>query len=132
LRVADASCRRINFVVTFCTAKIASLAEPDRASVASEFMMGISGGGGEAMVPVRSTVDPAAVTVAYAAETKLANRTLTLIVFAGLLAALFIAAVSALLQGRYKGGRAHRALLAGFAELQQRIEATQPAQRATR
>jgi heme exporter protein D len=127
LRAVDGSCRRIQLVITFCSAKIMSLAEPERAPVVSEFMMGFSGGGGEAMVPVRSTVDPSAVAIAFAAETKLANRTLTWLVSAATLAALLICAVNALLQGRYKDGPAHRSLLNGLAELQARAAATQAA-----
>ena len=42
--------------------------------------------GGEVLVPVRSTVDRAAVSIFYAAETKLWNRTLSFIFSAGLLA----------------------------------------------
>jgi hypothetical protein len=42
-------------------------------------MMLFSGGGGEAMVPVRSTVNRAAVSIHYSAETKLWNRTLSFI-----------------------------------------------------
>ena len=131
LRAVDGSCRRVQLLVTFCSAKIKSLAEPERAPVVSEFMMGLSGGGGEAMVPVRSTVDPSAVAIAYAAETKLTNRTVTLLVLAAGLAALLIGLVNRLLRGRYKGGRAHRALLDGLAELQARAATAQAAQHAT-
>ena len=130
LRAVDGSCRRIQLVVTFCSAKIKSLAEPDRPPVVSEFMMGFSSGGGEAMVPVRSTVDPSAVAIAYAAEAKLANRTLTWLVLAAALGALLVGAVTALSRGRYKGGAAHRSLLDGLAELQARVATAQPAQRA--
>jgi hypothetical protein len=130
LQAVDGSCRRVQLVITFCSAKIKSLAEPERAPVASEFMMGFSGGGGEVMVPVRSTANPSAVAIAYAAETQLVNRTLTWLVVAMILAALLISAVKALLQGRYKGGRAHRSLLDGLAELQARVATTEPAQRA--
>ena len=129
-QAVDGSCRRVQLVITFCSAKIKSLAEPERAPVVSEFMMGFSGGGGEVMVPVRSTANPSAVAIAYAAETQLVNRTLTWLVVAMILAALLISAVKALLQGRYKGGRAHRSLLDGLAELQARVATTEPAQRA--
>jgi hypothetical protein len=40
LRAVDGSCKRYQFVMTFCSAKITSLAEPDRAPVVSEFIMG--------------------------------------------------------------------------------------------
>jgi hypothetical protein len=130
LRAVDGSCRRVQLVITFCSANIKSLAEPERAPVVSEFMTGFSSGGGEAMMPVRSTVDPSAVAIAYAAETQLVNRTLTWLVLATTLAALLICVVNALLRGRYKGGRAHRSLLDGLAELQARVATTQAAQRA--
>jgi hypothetical protein len=126
LRAVDGSCRRVQLVITFCSAKIKSLAEPERAPVVTEFMMGFSSGGGEAIVPVRSTVDPSAVAVAYAAETRLVNRTLTWLVVTTILAALLIGTANALRRGRYKGGRAHRSLLDGLAELQARV-ATAPA-----
>ena len=130
LQAVDGSCRRVQLVITFCSAKIKSLAEPERAPVVSEFMTGFSSGGGEAMVPVRSRVDPSAVAIAYVAETRLVNRTVTWLVLATALAALLIGMVNALLRGRYKGGRAHRSLLDGLAELQARVAATQTAQRA--
>src|SRR4051812_33975685 len=65
LQAVEGSCRRVQLVVAFCSAKIKSLAEPERAPFVSEFMMGFSSAGGEAMVPVRSTVDPSAVAIAY-------------------------------------------------------------------
>jgi hypothetical protein len=125
LQAVDGSCRRVQLLITFCSATIKSLAEPGRAPVVSEFMTGFSSGGGEIMVPVRSTADPSAVAIAYAAETKLVNRTVTWLVLAGFIAVLLIASVSALLRGRYKGGRAHRSLLDGLVELQARVAATQ-------
>ena len=125
LHAVDGSCRRVQLLITFCSAKIKSLAEPGRAPVVSEFMMGLSSGGGETMVPVRSTVDPSAVAIAYAAETQLGNRTVTWLILAASLAALVIGPVNALLRGRYKGGSAHRSLLDELAELQARAAATQ-------
>lgn len=130
LRAVDGSCRRVQLVITFCSAKIASQAEPDRAPVVTEFMMGLSSGGGEALVPVRSTVDPSAIAIAYSAETKLFNRTVTWLVVATSLLLLLMSGVSALWLGHYKGGRAHLALLNGLAELQARAATPQPEQRA--
>src|SRR5687768_10738170 len=57
LRAVEGKCERKNFVVTFCNVKIASVARPDQAPIAVSFMMLFSGGGGEALVPVRSTTD---------------------------------------------------------------------------
>jgi len=84
LRVTDGKCKRTNFIATFCEAKILSVARPDQAPINHGFFMLFSGGGGEALVPVRSTKDRNAVSIYYAAETKLWNRTLTFIFSAGL------------------------------------------------
>ena len=51
LQAMDGKCKRTNFVVTFCTAKIRSVAMPNQAPIEHSFMMLFSGGGGEAMVP---------------------------------------------------------------------------------
>ncbi|CCD95324.1 hypothetical protein BRAO375_4150007 [Bradyrhizobium sp. ORS 375] len=79
LRATEGKCKRRYFLVTTCEAKIASIAQPDKAPMSIEFFMLFSGGGGEALVPVRSTVDRAAVSIYYAAETKLWNRTLSFV-----------------------------------------------------
>jgi len=79
LRAMDGECKRRSFIITFCTAKIKSVARPDQAPIEHSFMMLFSGGGGEAMVPVRSTVNRTAVSIHYSAETKLWNRTLSFI-----------------------------------------------------
>ena len=86
LQAMDGKCERTNFVITFCTAKIKSVARPDQAPIAHSFFMLFSGGGGEALVPVRSTTDRTAVSIAYTAEAKLWNRTLSFIFTAGMLA----------------------------------------------
>jgi hypothetical protein len=85
LRAMDGECKRKSFIITFCTAKIKSVARPDQAPIEHSFMMLFSGGGGEAMVPVRSTVNRAAVSIHYSAETKLWNRTLSFIASAVIL-----------------------------------------------
>ena len=66
-----------------------------------------SGGGGEALVPVRSTKDRTAVSIFYAAETKLWNRTLSFVSLTGLIAffglvalLLFWSAVNSFNSGR--------------------------------
>jgi hypothetical protein len=125
LRAVNGTCTRHNFVLTRCSVKIQSNAEPNQAPIASEFMMLFSSGGGELLVPVRSTTNPSAVAIAYAAETKLLNRTMTFLVLAGALAAIFIGLVSALATGHYNGGAAHLALLDGIGELRARAESMQ-------
>jgi len=86
LRATEGNCERINFVITFCSTKIVSVARPDQPPLTYKFMMLFSGGGGETLVPARSTTDRAAITVLYAAETKLWNRTISFLSVAGLVA----------------------------------------------
>jgi hypothetical protein len=93
LRALDGKCRRINFVVTFCSARIQSVARPDQPPVSHSFMMLFAGGGGEALVPVRSTTDRTAVSIFYAAEAKLWNRTLSFVSIAGMLALFCVVAL---------------------------------------
>ncbi|MBR0822748.1 hypothetical protein [Bradyrhizobium liaoningense] len=86
LRVTEGKCERTNFVITFCSSKIISVARPDQTPITHKFMMLFSGGGGEILVPARSTTDRNAVTILYAAETKLWNRTISFVSVAGLVA----------------------------------------------
>ncbi|QOZ75776.1 hypothetical protein XH83_10205 [Bradyrhizobium sp. CCBAU 53351] len=86
LRATEGTCERTNFVITFCSTKIISVARPDQPAVIHKFMMLFSSGGGETLVPARSTTDRAAITVLYAAETKLWNRTVSFVSVAGLVA----------------------------------------------
>ena len=95
LRAVDGKCRRVNFVVTFCSAKIKSVARPDQAPIEHHFFMLFTGGGGEALVPVRSTADRGAVSIYYAAEAKRWNRTLSFIFSAVVLAIFSVAALLA-------------------------------------
>ena len=130
IKVVAPKCTRYNLTLTICGATLKSLAEPDQAPVAVDYMMAFTSGGGEKLVPVRSTVDPSALTIAYPAETLLTNRLLTFLVIAFGVAVIVLAAGASLLRGRYVGGAAHRALLAGFAELQARADKAAAAQRA--
>lgn len=93
LQAMDGKCERTNFVITFCNAKIRSVARPDQAPISHSFFMLFSGGGGEALVPVRSTTDRTAVSIYYTAETKLWNRTLSFIFTAALLALFALGAL---------------------------------------
>ena len=93
LRAMEGKCRRHSFVITLCTAKIESVANPDQAPIDNRFMMLFAGGDGEAMVAVRSTADRSAVSISYAAETKLWNRTLSFILAAGVLALFSVGAL---------------------------------------
>ena len=93
LRATEGKCERTNFVITFCSAKIRSVANPGQAPTAHRFMMLFAGGGGEALVPVRSTTDRTAVSIFYAAKTKIWNRTLSFIFSVGLLALFGVGAL---------------------------------------
>ncbi|MBR0691261.1 hypothetical protein JQ594_35475 [Bradyrhizobium manausense] len=93
LQVTDGKCERTNFVITFCNAKIKSVARPDQAPIPHSFLMFFSSGGGEALVPVRSTKDRSAVSIFYAADTKLWNRTFSLIFAVGMMALLDLVAL---------------------------------------
>lgn len=95
LRAMEGKCQRHSFVVTFCTAKIKSVANPDQAPITQRFMMLFAGGNGEAMVAVRSTADRNAVSISYAAESKLWNRTLSFLSSAGILALFSVGALLA-------------------------------------
>jgi hypothetical protein len=62
-------------------------------------MMLFSGGGGETLVPVRSTADRTAVSIFYAADTKLWNRTLSFISALGIMALFGAVALSTFWKG---------------------------------
>ena len=93
LQAMEGKCERTNFVITFCSVKIRSVALPDQAPTNYRFVMLFSSGGGEALVPVRSTTDRNAVSIAYAAETKLWNRTLSFVVATGFLVLFAVGAL---------------------------------------
>lgn len=130
LAAVEGKCTRHQFILTTCNAKLKSLAEPNAAPIDVSFMMGFADGGGEAMVPVRSTVNPSQVSISYAAETQLFNRTLTFLAALLVLLAVVFVSLNALLKGQYKGGAADRALIAGLEDLQARMDAAQPTSRA--
>ncbi len=117
MQATDGHCKSYWFLLTDCTAKIISVAEPDQPAVASHFIMSFASGDGERLVPVRSTVDPSVVTIGYAAETKLWNRTLSFVAWTFFAGLAFYSMARLLMSGRYKGGAAHRELMAGLTEL---------------
>ena len=86
LRATDGKCSRTNFILTTCEVNIKSVVKPDQAPIHVSFMMLFASGGGEALIPMRSTKDRAAVSIYYAAETKLWNRTLSFVFFVGAVA----------------------------------------------
>jgi hypothetical protein len=73
--------------------------------------MAFSSGDGEAMIPVRSTVDASAVGIQYAVSDVLLNRTLSLLgimLFFAWLAWVFLDLIR---KGRYKDGRGYEAVM---------------------
>ena len=122
LQATGGHCRRVQLLLTFCSANITSLAESEKAPAGYDALMGFVSGGGERLDVMRSTRDPSAVTIAYFAENELANRTVTfLLVELGCVAAIWSVALS-LRRGRYKGGAQHLQLLAALAALQARMD----------
>jgi hypothetical protein len=98
LRATDGKCSRTNFVLTTCTANVKSVARPDQAPISLSFMMLFSGGGGEVLIPVRSTKDREAVSIYYSAETKLWNRTLSFVFFVSAVTLFGVIALFSLLR----------------------------------
>ena len=103
MQVVDARCKRYNFIVTLCSARMKSRARPDQAQSAIGYMMAFSRGD-EPVVPVRSTTDPSAVSLSSAAVTHLANRTMTFLVLGGGFAASILCSLFLLLAGRSAEG----------------------------
>ena len=111
LRAADARCKTYAFVVTDCSVKLRHVSgrEPERSV---SFLMFFNSGDGAPVAAVRSKSAPRAVSVGYAANDVLLNRTLSLTLGAAFFAWLTWLFVEGLLKGRYRGGKAHIALLA--------------------
>jgi hypothetical protein len=110
LRATEGRCKRYMFLVSLCSVKIQSVRN-ERSTNTTEFLMFFRGGDGEAMIPVRSSVDASAVGIQYAVSDVLLNRTLSLL---GIL--LFFSWVAWTLldnvrKGRYKDGPAYEAVM---------------------
>jgi hypothetical protein len=109
LRATEGRCKRYVFLVTMCSVKIQSLRD-ERSTSSTEFLMFFRGGDGEAMIPVRSSVDAAAVGIQYAVSDVLLNRTLSLLgiaLFFSWIAWIFLDRVR---KGQYKDGPAYEAI----------------------
>ena len=110
LRATEGRCKRYMFLLTLCNAKIQSV-KNQSSTTSSEFLMVFRSGDGEAMIPVRSSVDASAVGLQYAVSDVLLNRTLSLlgiILFFGWVTWLFLDLVR---KGRYKDGPAYEAVM---------------------
>ena len=117
LRAEEGQCTNYQFVWTDCSVDIVSPGADGEQRETLRYMMSFTRGGGELLIPMRSTRDPAAVAVGYAAETELTNRTISFALYGVLLVVGLFAGARRLARGEYKGGRAHRALAAGLAEI---------------
>jgi len=110
LQATEGTCKRYMFLVSLCSAKIHSVTN-EWPTKSTEFLMSFRGGDGEAMIPVRSSVDASAVSIQYAVSDVLLNRTLSLlgiILFFGWAAWFFFDCVR---RGRYKDGPAYEAVM---------------------
>jgi hypothetical protein len=110
LQATEGRCKRYMFLVSLCSAKIHSVRN-ERSATSTEFLMFFHSGDGEAMIPVRSSVDASAVGLQYAVSDVLLNRTLSLlgiILFFGWVAWLLLDLVR---KGRYKDGPAYEAIM---------------------
>ena len=112
-RALDAHCTSYEHIVTLCDTTLLRADDETVGMQHNRFMMAFSSGGGEFMVPVRSTKDPEAVSVGYAAQDKLFNRVAIFVLAFVILVAGAISGARRLVAGRYKGGAAHLALMAG-------------------
>lgn len=117
LRAENGVCENYQFVLTLCSATLVSPSAEGEHLENTSFMMSFTRGGDEALLPMRSTRDPSAVAIGYAAQDELTNRTLSFAVYSLIFLLLPFAVVRRVARGQYKGGRAHRALAAGLAEI---------------
>lgn len=110
LRATEGNCTRYSFLVTLCSAKIQPVgrAEPP---VTTEYLMFFRSGGGEIMIPVRSTANANAVGIQYAVSDVLLNRTLSLLGLAIVFSWVSWTLFQRVRRGRYQGGSAHAAIL---------------------
>jgi hypothetical protein len=108
LRASEGKCKRYMFLITDCTAKIhsAGRAQPETTA----FLMFFRSGDGADLIPVRSSVDASAVSIRYAVDDVLLNRTLSLLAVTLFFSWLAWAFFDCLRNGRYKDGAAYEAL----------------------
>jgi hypothetical protein len=110
LQATEGRCKRYVFLVSLCSVKIQSVGN-ERQTSSTEFLMAFSSGDGEAMIPVRSTVDASAVGIQYAVSDMLLNRTLSLLGIMLLFAWLAWLFLDLIRKGRYKDGPGYDALM---------------------
>ena len=89
MQVVDGRCKRYNFVITLCSARMKSRARPDLPPTSVDYMMAFVRGA-EPLVAVRSTRDTSAVSIGAAADRHLVNRTLTFLFLTGVFIAIFL------------------------------------------
>jgi len=113
-RVLDGHCTSYEHVITLCHATLMRADEQTIRVQEARFLMSFSSGDGEFLAAVRSTKDPEAISIGYAAEDKLVNRVVTFVLSFLTLIGGALSGALRLAAGRYKGGRAHRELMAGI------------------
>jgi hypothetical protein len=110
LQATEGKCKRYMFLVSLCSVKIHSVTN-EGPTKSTEFLMAFSSGDGEAMIPVRSSVDASAVSIQYAVSDVLLNRALSLLGIALLFSWLGWTFLDCVRKGRYKDGPAYEALM---------------------
>ena len=111
LRAVDGKCSRYFLLITFCHTQIKAPGDRSQPTFSSEFMMFFDTGAGELITPVRSTIDPTAISASYAVDDRLRNRALSFFLPATVLSAISFWMIALLAKGRFSGGAAHKALL---------------------
>jgi hypothetical protein len=110
LRATEGKCKRYMFLVSLCSVKIESVTNEWPAK-STEFLMSFRSGDGEAMIPVRSSVDASAVGIQYAVSDLLLNRALSLLGIALLFSWVAWFFFDCVRKGRYKDGPAYEAVM---------------------
>ncbi len=105
--VESGKCRSMIWLLSTCDVRLSYKHEAGAMhSVHSETIYGLGSMGGKAIIPVRSTVDPDAVSITASAVDYLTNRTVTFTLLFGVMALLSLHLSATIIKGRYIGGRA--------------------------
>lgn len=120
VRASDGDCSRINLVLTYCSASLTDIKAGTSRTV--HFAMLFSSLDGEPMIGQRSSRDGDVLGLG-SATSRMTNRMLTFLLFAGLVFAGLFSCLRKLISGRYKDGPAFQALAAEVQGVAQAIEA---------
>jgi hypothetical protein len=106
IEAKDGSCKNALYLMSMCDVTLVARGADGRTrKIGSYQLYGPGSMGGVAIVPVRSTVDPDAITH-QAAIDHLTGRIITFLLLFGLMAMMTVSFTRDLLAGRYIGGRA--------------------------